>query len=188
MEVEKKTMKVPVELLLKLTKHLDTIELLKCRLVHSSFNCPTHYKNIRSLTCFYYHRQIKELENLESLVCHSSHDEFDPHFFKYFPRLKFLYFRCAPNHHIQLEEERVRLERNDLKIFYFGKMGREFRENIGWFRWINWSVFDCGNVFAYYYRNELDKLAPTLPTYSALHFDQSFLGYDRRFYSPTCRC
>lgn len=60
-------------------------------------------------------------------------------------------------------------------------MGREFRENIGWFRWINWSVFDCGNVFAYYYRNELDKLAPTLPTYSALHFDQSFLGYDRRF-------
>lgn len=83
MEVEKKTMKVPVELLLKLTKHLDTIELLKCRLVHSSFNCPTHYKNIRSLTCFYYHRQIKELENLENLVCHSSHDEFDPHFFKF---------------------------------------------------------------------------------------------------------
>lgn len=158
---------------------------LSFHLIYPSFSRPIQTKKIKKLTCFYFHPWVKQLENLETLVCHRYYDEHDPFFFKYFPRLKFLYFFClAPNHHTSMEEERIRLERlerNDLKIFYFGKEGREFVK-IDWYRWINWSVFDCGNVFAYYYANELTKLSSTLPTYSALYYDPSFHSYDRRFY------
>ena len=154
---------------------------LSFHIVYPSFSLPTHYQQIRKLTCFYSHPFIKRLENLESLVCHLYFDEFDPHLLKYLPKLKFLYFFvCHPINETGLEEEKVRLKLNDLEIYYFGRVGR-WRENSRR-RNLKFSVFDCDHTHSYYYRDDLAKLAPTLPTYSALHYDPTFRAYDRKFY------
>ena len=154
------------------------------RVAQPSFDRPAHYKQIRKLTCFYYQKWIAELENLETLVCQEFTDQNGPLSLEFFPQLKFLYiFSCTllRNCDQRLEEEKARLKRDDLKIYFWGKLGTEYRSG-RWRSLLNWSIYECGNIFAYYYRNELAKLSPTLSTYSCLHYDPGFRDYDRRFY------
>lgn len=156
-------------------------------LVYPSFSRPAHYKQIRTLTCHYYHPFIKGLENLETIYCAMLWNQetgASTDFVKCFPRLNFLYaFFCSSGYDLSIAKEKAELKRDDLAVYHVGKINTEFRKSTLTAKGhLNYSIFDCGNVQTAFYRNELAKLAPTLPTFSALHYDQNFRTYDRQFY------
>ena len=173
----------------------DGIVLNKCpnlselsfRLVYPSFTPPHHFqKKIRKLTCFYGTTcdqpiWIKKLENLEILYCNNYCDFRDSILLGYLPKLRVLYlYSCYPTNAQWIEAERVRLNRKDLKIYHFGRLGLKCYEEP---RRLNWSIYDVDFFLAKFYGGELAELAPTLPTGYVLHFDENFRGYDRRFYA-----
>lgn len=142
-------------------------------------------KRIRKIVCFYIHSQpwIRGLENLETLICHIFLENVKLPFLECFPKLKFLYIYTPANYRWApwIEEEKLQLKRSDLKTFYWGKIGLEFLDPV-WERCFDWSVHECYYTLACYYAGDLTNLAPTLPTFSALYYDENFRSYDRKFF------
>ena len=154
-------------------------------LVYPSFSRPAHYKQIRTLSCHFFHPWIKGLENLETLYCDMlfNYEHRSTDFLKCFPKLNSLYiYYCQSGYFSSIERDIAELKRNDLTVFHMGKLGTEFTQNDTVNQQWNGSNYDCGNLVALYYRNELTKLAPTLPTFTALHYDEIFRTYGKEFY------
>ena len=153
---------------------------------YSYFTGPLHYKQIKQVNCYKaykssfrkpngrysleFHKWIKKLENLEALYINSFCDAFDPHFLKYFPKLKILFFHeCYNPNILAIEQEKQNLNRTDLAIYY---LGRKYEDRI-------LRRFQCGDNFCCcdfieFYKDDLTKLAPTLPQYDALRYDDVF--------------
>jgi hypothetical protein len=163
------------------------------------FKRPKYYKQIKKLNCYHYRTAtigckflkndwIKELENLEEFNCSDFYDNNDKTLLRYFPKLKILnFFRCELSNWLPIEREKIGLNRNNLKTYYYGReYDEEIFMNIKRYTYpqtIPTSLMEVyANDLMKFYGNDFMKLAETILAPCLIQYYPFLKNCDQKFF------